>query len=274
LFELVGVEQVCVVDGQDGVLVTFVAFSGEQVGGLGDERAAVEAGGDPEGVGDLLVDAAGADGGVGDVDSRVAGRVLWRWEEKDFGFRFRSGKGKREEEYYQAARAGQQAVLKAQIESEMLTQRLEAMEDEAATAIQQITVLTGGKIHIGITDEVAEPETAGISVSGISMSGIPDHPELEASRAMEASEQAMIRMNRTMLRPELTLGLGINLMPAARERQFGWEPVTPMIGVMLPLWRGGVRASVREAELRRQQRRHEQQVWNRPGHDWCATSGR
>lgn len=28
-------------------------------------------------------------------------RVFWRWEEKDFGFRFRVGKGKRTEEYYQ-----------------------------------------------------------------------------------------------------------------------------------------------------------------------------
>lgn len=27
-------------------------------------------------------------------------RVTWRWEEKDFGFRFRAGKGKRTEEYY------------------------------------------------------------------------------------------------------------------------------------------------------------------------------
>lgn len=38
--------------------------------------------------------------------SRTTSRVVWRWEEKDFGFRFRAGKGKREEEYYQAARAG------------------------------------------------------------------------------------------------------------------------------------------------------------------------
>jgi len=34
-------------------------------------------------------------------------RVVWRWEEKDFGFRFRAGKGKRIEEYYQAAKAGE-----------------------------------------------------------------------------------------------------------------------------------------------------------------------
>jgi cell filamentation protein len=39
--------------------------------------------------------------------SRAINRIFWRWEEKDFGFRFRAGKGKRTEEYYQAARAGE-----------------------------------------------------------------------------------------------------------------------------------------------------------------------
>ncbi len=34
-------------------------------------------------------------------------RLTWRWEEKDFGFRFRAGKGKRTEEHYQAVRAGE-----------------------------------------------------------------------------------------------------------------------------------------------------------------------
>ncbi|MEA3275900.1 MAG: Fic family protein [Pseudomonadota bacterium] len=39
--------------------------------------------------------------------TRTINRIVWRWEEKDFGFRFRAGKGKRTEEYYQAARAGE-----------------------------------------------------------------------------------------------------------------------------------------------------------------------
>jgi cell filamentation protein len=34
-------------------------------------------------------------------------RVQWRWQEKDFGFRFRSGIGRREAEYYQASRPGE-----------------------------------------------------------------------------------------------------------------------------------------------------------------------
>lgn len=38
-------------------------------------------------------------------------RVAWRWEEKDLGFRFRSGKGKQAAEYYQARSAGEYYVV-------------------------------------------------------------------------------------------------------------------------------------------------------------------
>lgn len=36
---------------------------------------------------------------------------MWRWEEKDLGFRFRSGKGKQAAEYYQARSAGEYYVV-------------------------------------------------------------------------------------------------------------------------------------------------------------------
>jgi cell filamentation protein len=37
--------------------------------------------------------------------------ILWRWEEKDFGFRFRDGEGRRAAEYYQARNAGEFYVV-------------------------------------------------------------------------------------------------------------------------------------------------------------------
>lgn len=40
-------------------------------------------------------------------------RVHWRWEEKDFGFRFRSDTGRKEGEYYQAAGAGEFYIVPA-----------------------------------------------------------------------------------------------------------------------------------------------------------------
>jgi cell filamentation protein len=55
---------------------------------------------------------------------RKASRVTWRWAEKDFGFRFRDGSGKRVAEYYQAVSAdeyyhvpaGQRKLNKARID--------------------------------------------------------------------------------------------------------------------------------------------------------------
>ncbi len=40
-------------------------------------------------------------------------RVVWRWEEKDLGFRFRRGKGRQAAECYQASEAGQFYVVPA-----------------------------------------------------------------------------------------------------------------------------------------------------------------
>jgi outer membrane protein TolC len=71
---------------------------------------------------------------------------------------------------------------------------------------------------------------------------------------MQASEQAMAEMNRTMLRPDFTLGINVNLSRMAFDRMYGQEPVMPAIGVMLPLWRGGIRARIQESELRATQR--------------------
>jgi hypothetical protein len=75
LFELVGGEEVGFVDDDHDAFAAFVLFGGERVGGLGDERRLVEAGDATQRGDDRGVEAAGADGGVAEVDDRVAGRV-------------------------------------------------------------------------------------------------------------------------------------------------------------------------------------------------------
>ena len=74
-FELGVVEQVGFVDDQDGGAAAFGVLGGEGVGGLGDEGGGVGAGWPAEGGDDGVVDAAGADGGVAEVDDGVAGGV-------------------------------------------------------------------------------------------------------------------------------------------------------------------------------------------------------
>jgi outer membrane protein TolC len=71
---------------------------------------------------------------------------------------------------------------------------------------------------------------------------------------MQAAELSMAEMNRTMLRPDFTVGVNLNLSRMAFDRMYGQEPVMPAIGVMIPLWRGGVRARIQESELRAAQR--------------------
>jgi cell filamentation protein len=40
-------------------------------------------------------------------------QIRWRWEEKDFGFRFKTGRGKNTAEYYQASRVGEFYIVPA-----------------------------------------------------------------------------------------------------------------------------------------------------------------
>jgi outer membrane protein, heavy metal efflux system len=159
---------------------------------------------------------------------------------------------------YAAGRGPQQAVLGIQVEGEILAQRLEALAEERAGLVAAIAALTGGEVVIGPADRLATP--AAVATRGAAptaeayRSAVDEHPMVEAGRAMEAAERAMAAMRRTMLRPELTLGVNLNLSRMAFDRMYGQEPVMPAVGVMLPLWRGGVRAEVREAELRAAQR--------------------
>jgi outer membrane protein, heavy metal efflux system len=165
---------------------------------------------------------------------------------------------------YATGRGPQQAVLGIQVEAEILAQRLEALREDRAGLVARIEALTGGSIRIGAGDRLAPPaahtgqpvgEGGAIGVAaGAIRAGLADHPVLAAGRAMVAAEESMAAMSRTMLRPEFTVGVNLNLSRMAWDRMYGQEPVMPAVGVMLPLWRGGVRAQVREAELRATQR--------------------
>ena len=66
-------EEVGLVDAQDGDAAPFGCFGGQRVAGLRDEGGVVEAGPPAERGHDVVVDATGGDGGVGDVDQVVAG---------------------------------------------------------------------------------------------------------------------------------------------------------------------------------------------------------
>jgi outer membrane protein, heavy metal efflux system len=155
---------------------------------------------------------------------------------------------------YAAGRGPQQAVLGIQLEAGMLAQRLEALAEERSPLAAQIGALSGGRLRIAEGDRLAAPSQVVVPDAAALRNELDGHPMLEAGRAMVAAEQSMADMNRTMLRPDFTVGANLNLSRMAFDRMYGLEPVMPAVGVMLPLWRGGVRARIQESELRATQR--------------------
>jgi outer membrane protein, heavy metal efflux system len=161
---------------------------------------------------------------------------------------------------YAAGRGPQQAVLATQVEAEILAQRLEALSEDREALEARLVALTGGEMRIRPSDRLAAPSAgsappaAGAGAAASYRAGLDDHPMIEAGRAMTRAEESMVEMNRTMLRPEFTVGVNLNLSRMAFDRMYGQEPVVPAVGVMLPLWRSGVRAQIRESELRVSQR--------------------
>jgi hypothetical protein len=69
------VEQVCLVEHDDGAAAAFGVFGGECCGGLRDEGGGVEAGHLPERGDDVVQHAPDSDRGVGQVDDHVPGGV-------------------------------------------------------------------------------------------------------------------------------------------------------------------------------------------------------
>jgi hypothetical protein len=73
--KLVGLEEVGFVDDQDGGAAAFGVLGGQRAGGLGGERGGAVGGPAAEAGDDGVVDAADADGGVGQVDDGVPGGI-------------------------------------------------------------------------------------------------------------------------------------------------------------------------------------------------------
>ncbi len=156
---------------------------------------------------------------------------------------------------YAAGRTPLQAVLGIEVETEVLGQRLESLAEERAALVARIESLTGGQVRIGGDDRLASPAARGGAPDPAEyLAQVAGHPLVEAGRAMVSAEESLADMRRTMLRPELSVGLNLNLSRMGFDRMYGQEPVMPSIGLSLPLWRGGVRAEIREAELRASQR--------------------
>ena len=149
----------------------------------------------------------------------------------------------------QTGRGSQQSVLMLHVEAERLEQQLAAIDEEVSELRATVAVLTGGTIRINPGDQFAEPSW---SIDPVLQTD--NHPAILATDAMREAADAEGRANRIRLRPEFSVGAAIYPAGAGPDMT---EYVVPSIGFSLPLWTGGVRAQIREAELREQQLRLE-----------------
>ncbi len=78
LFELGGLKEVGFINDQNDAAVSLSGLGGEQIGGLDHQLGSLVAGVGAEGSDDGDIQAPGAEGGIGDVDDLVPGRVEGR----------------------------------------------------------------------------------------------------------------------------------------------------------------------------------------------------
>lgn len=160
---------------------------------------------------------------------------------------------------YAAGRSPQQGVIQVQVERERLLQRRERLDDDAIELRADLQRLSGGRLVIDASVRLApppDPDAIAVSEPRVDLA-IESHPGVQEGLAMQRAASASAEVARLEGRPEITLGADVNLSPMARDRMYGLEPVMPVIGITLPLWRSGIRAEVEEAAIREDQRRAE-----------------
>jgi cobalt-zinc-cadmium efflux system outer membrane protein len=151
---------------------------------------------------------------------------------------------------YTAARGMQAAVLRAGLERQLWAQRRLALREQMAEKRARLWELTG--LFVAEADSLLLPALP--DSFPVPRRALEEHPMYRERLFMARAEEEMLRMQRTMRRPDLAIALGVNATPEARRRLFGWEPLMPTVSLMLPLWRGPLKAREAELEARIQER--------------------
>ena len=122
-------------------------------------------------------------------------RLRWRWEEKDFGFRFREGSGKRAAEHYQASTPGSYYVIPSS-QRKLSKLRADELAKHATSPTAPLIVNNPWKDYDRHWDWIVNPE--GILLN---FAGCLDQQELHR-REDEGVARAMEFVSDVLARPE------------------------------------------------------------------------
>lgn len=157
---------------------------------------------------------------------------------------------------YEVGEGAQQAILKAQIERERLTLRLQRLAAERRSALEALARLTGRpRLDAPAAQvEVAPPAAPAAEEAGLA-AALSARPEAEALRRSIARASREEALARKAFYPDFTVSaryfdLGASdLGPAMTGR----DALALSVGVTVPLWLGKQRARLRGAQVRQQQ---------------------
>lgn len=112
-------------------------------------------------------------------------RVIWRWHEKDFGFRFRTGAGRRRGEYYQAAAAGEFYIVPAG-QRKLSKEQVEELATTAAVPTSPRVVPTPWRNYDRSWDWITTEEGISLNFAGcLDQEEINRREDEGVARAME-----------------------------------------------------------------------------------------
>lgn len=112
-------------------------------------------------------------------------RVQWKWVEKDFGFRFRSGAGQKKGEYYQAASAGEFYVVPAS-QRKLAKERLEELAAAASVPTSPRVVATPWRDYDRDWDWITTADGVSLNFAGcLDREEIHRREDEGVARAME-----------------------------------------------------------------------------------------
>lgn len=158
--------------------------------------------------------------------------VRWRWEEKDFGFRFRTGRGARASEFYQAAQADQYYVVPS-AQCKLARVRIDELNRLMSEPAKQTVVANPWRDYSLHWDYIQTDD--GISFN---YAGCLDQEEIER-REDEGVARALDYIDALAQRPE-PVPLTVALVRQMHRELMG--EIYPFAGEWrtVPLWKGGV----------------------------------
>jgi cell filamentation protein len=152
--------------------------------------------------------------------------VVWRWEERDFGFRFRSGAGKRTREYYQARKPGEFYLVPAS-QRKLHSDRVEALAERAVAPTSPIVVTNPWRDYDRDWDWVVTDDGVCLNWAGCLHKEEIDRREDEGvQRAMELVAEHVQRATPVPLDVRLVQQLHVELMGPIYPFAGQWRTVS------------------------------------------------